>query len=131
MSEQKPLIYLDSHATTPVDPRVFEEMKPYFTEKFGNASSLDHPYGYDASISVQLARETIANAIGANNDEIILKIADVEILDENYILDVSIDKTDCSQTLDLAKEHYIKLEQYEKCGELDDIKNKLKDLFNI
>jgi cysteine desulfurase len=71
MSESKPPIYLDSHATTPVDPRVFEEMKPYFTEKFGNASSLDHPYGYDASISVQLARETIANAIGANNDEII------------------------------------------------------------
>ena len=70
MSEKHP-IYLDSHATTPVDPRVFEEMTPYFTEKFGNASSLDHPYGYDASITVQLARETIANAIGANNDEII------------------------------------------------------------
>ena len=71
MSEQKPPIYLDSHATTPVDPRVFEEMKPYFTEKFGNASSLDHPYGYDASVTVQLARETIAKSIGANNDEII------------------------------------------------------------
>jgi len=71
MSERKPPIYLDSHATTPVDPRVFEEMTPYFTEKFGNASSLDHPYGYDASITVQLSRETIARAIGANNDEII------------------------------------------------------------
>ena len=77
--------------------------------------------------------DTIITSIkeNINNDEIILKIADVEILDEDYILDVSIDKTDCSQTLDLAKEHYIKLEQYEKCGELDDIKNKLKDLFNI
>ncbi len=64
-------IYLDSHATTPVDPRVFEEMKPYFTEKFGNASSLDHSYGYDASIAVQQSRETIAKAIGANIDDII------------------------------------------------------------
>ena len=71
MSEPKPPVYLDSHATTPVDPRVFEVMTPYFTEKFGNASSLDHPYGYDASITVQLSRETIARAIGANNDEII------------------------------------------------------------
>ncbi|EIJ65021.1 aminotransferase, class V [Candidatus Nitrosopumilus salaria BD31] len=71
MSEMKFPIYLDSHATTPVDPRVFDEMKPYFTEKFGNASSLDHSYGYDASIAVQQSRETIAKAIGANMDEII------------------------------------------------------------
>ena len=71
MSEIKYPIYLDSHATTPVDPRVLEEMMPYFTEKFGNASSLDHPYGYDASVAVQQSRETIAKAIGANIDEII------------------------------------------------------------
>ena len=71
MSEIKYPIYLDSHATTPVDPRVLDEMMPYFTEKFGNASSLDHPYGYDASIIVQESREKIAKAIGANADEII------------------------------------------------------------
>lgn len=64
-------IYLDSHATTPVDPRVFEEMKPFFTENFGNASSLDHSFGYDASIAVQAGREKIAQAIGATMDEII------------------------------------------------------------
>jgi len=64
-------IYLDSHATTPVDPKVFDAMKPYFTENFGNASSLDHSYGYDASVAVQSARETIAKAIGASMDEII------------------------------------------------------------
>ena len=71
MSEIKFPIYLDHHATTPVDPRVFETMTPYFTENFGNASSLDHTYGYDASDAVKKARETIANAIGANVAEII------------------------------------------------------------
>ncbi len=71
MSEIKFPIYLDSHATTPVDLRVFEEMRPYFTENFGNASSLDHSFGYDASIAVSQAREKIAKAIGANTDEIL------------------------------------------------------------
>ena len=71
MSEIKFPIYLDSHATTPVDSRVFDEMKPYFTEYFGNASSLDHSFGYDASIAVQQARESIAKSIGAKIDEII------------------------------------------------------------
>ena len=64
-------IYLDHHATTPVDPRVLDEMMPYFNENFGNASSLDHPYGYDASVAVQKSRENIAAAIGANMDEIV------------------------------------------------------------
>ena len=64
-------IYLDYHATTPLDPRVLEEMMPYLTERFGNASSLDHTYGYDASTAVESAREQIAKAIGARHDEII------------------------------------------------------------
>lgn len=71
MSEIKYPIYLDSHATTPVDLCVFEEMRPYFTEHFGNASSLDHSFGYDASIAVSQSREKIAKAIGANMDEIL------------------------------------------------------------
>jgi len=71
MSEIKFPIYLDHHATTPVDPRVLDEMMPYFTENFGNAASLDHPYGYDASVAVQKSRESIAAAIGASMDEII------------------------------------------------------------
>ena len=71
MSDIKFPIYLDHHATTPVDPRVLEEMIPYFIEKFGNASSLDHSFGYDASVAVEEAREKIANAIGARHDEIV------------------------------------------------------------
>ena len=71
MSEIKFPIYLDSHATTPVDPRVLEDMIPYFTENFGNASSLDHSFGYDASIVVSKARESIAKVIGCHMDEII------------------------------------------------------------
>jgi cysteine desulfurase len=71
MSELKFPIYLDHHATTPVDPRVLEEMLPYFSEKFGNASSLDHTFGYDASVAVENARDKIATAIGARHDEIV------------------------------------------------------------
>jgi len=71
MSDIKFPIYLDHHATTPLDPRVLDAMMPYFTEKFGNASSLDHPFGYEASVAVEEAREKIANAIGARHDEIV------------------------------------------------------------
>lgn len=71
MSEIKFPIYLDHHATTPLDPRVLDAMMPYLTDKFGNASSLDHPYGYEASVAVEDAREKIAQAIGARHDEII------------------------------------------------------------
>ena len=65
------IIYLDSHATTPLDPRVIEAMMPYFTDKFGNASSLDHQYGYDASVAVESARDSMAKMISARHDEIV------------------------------------------------------------
>lgn len=60
-------IYLDSHATTPVDPRVLDEMLPYFGAEFGNASNADHLYGAAAAEAVERARERIAGAVGARS----------------------------------------------------------------
>jgi len=56
-------LYLDHHATTPVDPRVLEVMLPYFTEKFGNASSINHAYGWEAADAVAKARDQVATLL--------------------------------------------------------------------
>jgi cysteine desulfurase len=64
-------IYLDCHATTPVDPRVLEAMLPYFTEHFGNPASVTHQYGWEAEAAVQQARETLATVLHANPEEIV------------------------------------------------------------
>jgi cysteine desulfurase len=64
-------VYLDFHATTPVDPRVLESMLPYFSDRFGNAASKQHAYGWDAQKAVDAARAAIASAIGASPAEIV------------------------------------------------------------
>lgn len=60
-------IYMDYHATTPVDPRVLDAMLPYFNEKFGNAASRSHIYGWTAEEAVSTSREKVAALIGASN----------------------------------------------------------------
>lgn len=65
-------VYLDHHATTPLDPRVFDVMKPWLTDRFGNAASISHSYGDEARDSVNHAREQIAALVNCDPTEVIL-----------------------------------------------------------
>jgi cysteine desulfurase len=64
-------IYMDYHATTPMDPRVFEAIKPYFMETFGNSASRNHSFGWQAEEAVEKSRKQIADLIGATPKEIV------------------------------------------------------------
>src|SRR3954469_17567435 len=64
-------IYMDYHATTPVDPRALEAMTPFFTQHFGNPASRNHAFGWEAEEAVEIARKQVAMLIGANAKEII------------------------------------------------------------
>lgn len=64
-------IYLDCHATTPIDERVLNAMIPYFTEKFGNPASISHVYGWESEAAVKQSRDILATAINADPEEIV------------------------------------------------------------
>lgn len=64
-------VYLDYQSTTPMDERVFDAMKPYFMERFGNPHSRSHSYGWEAEEATEVAREQVAELIGATSKEII------------------------------------------------------------
>src|SRR5436853_1091678 len=70
MAMKRP-IYMDDHATTPVDPRVLQTMVPYFTTQFGNAASRNLPFGWEAEEAVEKGRKQVADLIGANAKEIV------------------------------------------------------------
>src|SRR5262245_63648189 len=65
-------VYMDHHAPTPLDPRVLDAMLPFFNEKFGNAASRNHQFGWDAEEAVENARREIAALIGADPREIVI-----------------------------------------------------------
>ena len=65
------MIYLDHHATTPVDARVLETMLPFFTERFGNAASRQHRFGWEAHDAVERARKQVASLIGAGSKDVV------------------------------------------------------------
>src|SRR6202140_4940383 len=64
-------IYMDYHATTPVDPLVFDARRPYFMETFGNAASRNHSFGWEAEEATEKSRKQIADLIGATPKEIV------------------------------------------------------------
>ena len=64
-------IYFDNNATTQMDERVFEEMKPYFMNHFGNSASRNHQFGWVAEDAIDIARDRIAKLIGSSAKEII------------------------------------------------------------
>jgi len=74
------MIYFDHNATTPLDPRVLAAMLPWLQDKFGNPSSLDHAYGWDAADAVEDARTQVAESIGAKHNEIVFTSGATEAL---------------------------------------------------
>ncbi|MCA8925600.1 MAG: IscS subfamily cysteine desulfurase [Planctomycetes bacterium] len=104
MTLKKP-VYLDNNATTPMDPRVLEAMTPYFLEKFGNAASRNHAYGWVAEKAVDLAREQVAKLIGASAKEIVFTSGATE--SDNIALKGAIEmyKTKGKHLITLETEH--------------------------
>src|SRR5687768_8116670 len=92
-------VYLDYHATTPVDPRVLEAMLPYFTEVFGNPASSSHQWGWKAQEAVEEARRRVAALIGATAREIIFTSGATE--SNNFAI------KGCAASMPAARRHVV------------------------
>jgi len=99
------MIYLDHHATTPVDARVLETMLPFFTEKFGNAASRQHRWGWDASDAVEQARKQIAALIGAGSKDIVFTSGATEA--NNLAIKGLARATEGTERADVRRDHIV------------------------
>lgn len=115
-------IYLDYQATTPIDPRVLEEMLPYFTEVYGNAASRSHAFGWQAEEAVDRGRERIAHLIGASAKEIIYTSGSTEA--------INLAMKGVAQMYDSKGKHII-TSQAEHKAVLDTAKRLEKDGFEV
>ncbi|TKV70607.1 cysteine desulfurase DndA [Rhizobium sp. AU243] len=103
------VIYLDHNATTPIDPRVIDAMKPYLYEIFGNPSSVEHQHGHDASAAIERAREQTAAVIGAKANEIVFTASCTEA-DNMAVLGVARANSEKRHIITSAIEHPAVLE---------------------
>ncbi|HWQ76295.1 MAG TPA: cysteine desulfurase NifS [Syntrophomonas sp.] len=111
-------IYMDHSATTPVDPEVFDEMKPYFTDKFGNASSV-HLYGQEARRAVDKARAQVAELINASPQEIIFTSGGTESDNQAIIGYMNANLKKGKHLITSAVEHHAVLETCEYLAKQD------------
>lgn len=103
-------IYLDNAATTPIDPEVFEEMKPYFLEKFGNPSSI-YSYGRETRLAIENARKAVARIINAHPSEIFFTSGGTE--SANTAIHAAVYDLGCKRIITSPLEHHATLHTVE------------------
>jgi len=122
------MIYLDHHATTPVDARVLEAMLPFFTGKFGNAASKQHRFGWDASDAVERGRRQIAALIGASSKEIVFTSGATEA--NNLAIKGITRATDGTESSEGRRDHIVTISTEHKAV-LDPIAALVKDGWRV